>query len=202
MMARAHGAYSRIIAGLKILLPLVALALLSTLFLLSRSREPLQDVPVVEALQGQTATERVTAPFYSGTTARGDALSLTAATVRPLSEDVLVADALSARLRLSDGSEIRLSADTAELSDITKRALLKGNVQVDSSTGYVVTTDQLWSSVDQTEAESLGPVTGRGPAGRLEAGKMRVEASDFDGSVQILFTDGVKLIYQPQSAEE
>ena len=41
--------YSRMIAFLKVLLPLMALALLSTLFLLSQNTEPMASIPFAEA---------------------------------------------------------------------------------------------------------------------------------------------------------
>ena len=41
--------YSRMIVWLKVLLPLMALALLSTLFLLSRNVDPLASIPFAQA---------------------------------------------------------------------------------------------------------------------------------------------------------
>ncbi len=198
-MARAAGSYSRIVAWLKVLLPLVALALLSTLFLLSRSNEPALDVPFAEALgAGETARERIGAPFFSGTTARGDALTMTASAARPQGAGVIEADALSARLLLSDGSRIELRSDRATLEDESRSATLSGDVQITSSNGYVLSTDALWSSIERTEAQSLGPVTGSGPHGTLSAGRMRIEEAAGTGDVQFLFTGGVKLVYDPQ----
>ena len=124
-MARARGFHSGVIAWLKILLPLAALALLSTLFLLSRSGEPALSVPFAEALRGgETATEQVTNPYYAGTTDRGDALTMTAARARPDGQGVIRADALNATLDFKDGSRLRLNADSASLSDRDRQASL------------------------------------------------------------------------------
>ena len=76
--------YSRMVALLKVLLPLAALALLSTLFLISRGVNieatiPFADHEIEERMRGQ----QITAPFFSGTTAQGDEITVTASIARP-----------------------------------------------------------------------------------------------------------------------
>lgn len=202
-MARPGGVYSQFIAWLKILLPLAALAMLSTLFLLSRSREPTLSVPFADALEeGETARQQVGAPYYAGTTDRGDVLTMTARTARPDTEGVILADDLSARLQLQSGGEILLDSARATVTDGDRQTLLEGGVRIESSTGYVVTTDSLISGLDRIEAETLGPVQGDGPLGTLNAGKLRIVPTEDGTDVQLLFTDGVKLVYRPQTEEK
>lgn len=200
-MRRGEGLYSRVIAWLKILLPLAALAMLSTLFLLSRRSEPLQNVPFVEALQKTSAEERVSTPYFAGTTPQGDVLSMTAKSVRPRSDGQILADEMAGRMRLADGSEIQLDAPEAALDEVGGRALMQGGVRIESSQGYVVTTEGLVSSLDRVEAESLGPVQGEGPVGRFEAGHLQIMPSGEEGAVQMVFSGGVKLVYQPPEQE-
>ncbi|MEO0504251.1 MAG: hypothetical protein AAFZ14_13070, partial [Pseudomonadota bacterium] len=65
--------YSRFVAWLKVLLPLAALALLSTLFLLSRNTDPIAAVPFADdELLDRVRDEQITGPFFSGTTTDGD----------------------------------------------------------------------------------------------------------------------------------
>lgn len=200
-MAHGGGLYSRVIAWLKILLPLAALAMLSTLFLLSRPREPLQNAPFAEALNSGVADQKVTAPYYAGTTERGDTLTMTAVTARPQDGGNILADRLEARMRLSDGSEIRLDAAEALLRDSEHKAHLSGGVRIESSQGYVLTTEGLVSRLDAVAAESTGPVQGVGPLGQFEAGHLQILPADGDGAVQLLFSGGVKLVYQPPDNE-
>lgn len=200
-MARGGGLYSQVIAWLKILLPLAALALLSTMFLLSRPREPLQNAPFADAIGSGTADEKVTAPYYAGTTERGDMLTMTARTARPQDGGSIVADKLEARMQLSDGSEIRLDAAEALLRDREHQAHLSGGVRIESSQGYVLTTEGLVSRLDKVAAESTGPVQGVGPLGNFEAGHLQILPADGDGAVQLLFSGGVKLVYQPPDNE-
>ena len=201
-MVRPGEVYSQVIAWLKVLLPLAALALLSTLFLLSQSREPLENVPFATALQaGERAAQGVAAPHYSGTLQGGELLTMTAVHARPLQGDDILATDLSARVQTNDGGEIRFDAVQATIHDADREALLEGGVRFESSSGYVLTTKRLLSALDKVAAESLGPVQGEGPLGTLEAGRMRIAPLGESGDVQILFTDGVKLIYRPPEKE-
>lgn len=200
-MARSQGLYSNVIAWLKILLPLVALGLLSTIFLFSRSSDPVNEVPFADALQraGDAVTEMVSAPYYAGTTERGDMVTMTARSALPKPSGEIEAEEVSARLQMQDGSEIRLKAERATLQDGDQQVTLRDGVQIESSTGYVLTTQTLVSGIDRIEAESEGAVRGQGPLGTLEAGKMRIETVPGGEDIQMLFTGGVKLLYLPQN---
>ncbi|WP_425074367.1 LPS export ABC transporter periplasmic protein LptC [Sagittula sp. S175] len=197
-MARGDGLYSRVIAWLKILLPLAALGLLSMLFLLSDSRDDLDSMPFADALQqGETATPGVSSPYYSGTTSSGDVLTMTARRARPLDGGDVEADALRARLLLKDGAAIDLDAVQATMRDGERRIYLDGGVNINNSQGYTLVTEAMVSALDRVEAVSDGAVTGDGPLGHLEAGKMEIRPEGDEGDVQMLFTQGVKMIYQP-----
>lgn len=200
-MRKGDGLYSRVIAGLKIILPLVALTMLSTLFLLSRSREPLQSMPFVEALKKGATGQQVSAPYFAGTTAGGDILTMTARTARPDLSGGISVDDLQARMRLTDGGEIRLDAAAARVRNTEQTAHLSGGVRIESSQGYVMTTEAMISHFDAVSAESLGPVQGQGPPGTFEAGRMRITSTKDGDDVQMVFSGGVKLVYQPPKDE-
>jgi lipopolysaccharide export system protein LptC len=76
--------HSRVVAWLKIILPLTALGILSTLFLFSRTIDPSDAIPYATVDVEERAREpRVTAPAYAGVTSDGARLSMTAAEARP-----------------------------------------------------------------------------------------------------------------------
>jgi lipopolysaccharide export system protein LptC len=191
--------YSRVVAGLKIVLPLAALALLSTLFLLSQDREDGVERAFADVLDtGEAAREQVNAPHFAGTTERGDLITMTARSARPGSEGRIQAEAFEADLVLKDGSRIRLDAAHATLAGDDARAELSGGVRIESSTGYSLTTDRMRAATDRISGETLDTVRGKGPAGTLEAGKLRIAPDGPEGDSQLLFTGGVKLIYEPE----
>jgi lipopolysaccharide export system protein LptC len=64
-----------------------------------------------------------------------------------------------------------------------------------------MTTEKMVSGINRLAAHSLAPVEANGPLGTLTAGRMQIEPGGAGGDVQIHFTDGVKLIYQPPKKE-
>lgn len=199
-MVRRGDSYTRLIGWLKLLLPLMALAMLSTMFLLPRRGAPVNTLPVIESDAPGAAREQIVAPLYTGTTQGGDRLSFTADSVEPLSDNMqqIMAHSLLAQLDMSDGSSIGLRAQDATINDADKSADLQGAVRITSSTGYVIDTDRLMTAIDRVWAETLAPVSGTGPAGSFSAGKLTIRSDETTGDVQLLFTGGVNLIYDPQ----
>ena len=71
--------------------------------------------------------------------------------------------------------------------------------------------DKLISGMRFIRAETPGPVQGVGPPGTFSAGRMLITARETEGDeaaarsrppVHLLFTDGVKLLYDPTKSEE
>lgn len=196
--------YSRAIAWLKILLPMTALGLLSTVFLLSKEVANVGDIPFADTdFRNRAANQQVTAPRYFGTTAKGETIELVAEAARPSVNDSEQLDAEEVRLTLasdSQGDIIALS-QSVEISLAENSAVLDGGVLIDSSAGYSLNADALRTSFSVVDAETLGPVTGHGPPGTLSAGKLVVRSTP-EGDIQLLFTEGVKLVYEPQHQKE
>ncbi len=193
--------HSRIVSWLKVLLPLAALALLSTIFLLSRPTDPVSDLPfAVPGLNDPNIRQQLTEPHFSAATTAGDSITMTAQTARPDPERDGVARALGLRatLDLSDGGKIEMQADSALLDGPNDVAVLTGDVLVESSTGYTLRTDELTSALSKVQIESTGPIIGDGPTGAFEAGKLLVRADDDGNNIRMLFTEGVKMLYDPQ----
>lgn len=194
------------VAWLKILLPLAALGLLSTLFLLSKNIDPTTTIPFTTIdLRERAATEAVTAPEFAGATEDGDLIAFRAVSARPdpESNSRMFAETLDARIDLASGAVITFRADGGTVDDAADRAELTGDVVVESSTGYTVTTERLISGMRHVHAETPGPIAGTGPPGDFTAGRMLITPkAGADGDVQMLFTEGVKLLYDPPDPKE
>lgn len=195
--------YSRMVAIFKVLLPLAALALLSTLFLLSRSIDPTATIPfsqqdVSERVRGQQVTE----PFFSGTTADGDDIVVHAALARPGGpESPAEAETITARIIMADGVRIVLGARRASVDMASDIATFSGDVRVSSTDGLVVRTEELVAALGKVEGRTTGVVRGTGPMGRFDAGRMEYAAKNRGEPLHMVFKDGVKLIYQPKQPE-
>lgn len=195
--------YSRTIAFLKVLLPLTALAILATLFLLSRSQDQVATIPFTDAdVSSRTRDQQVTRPFFSGTTTKGEEIIVTADTARPGDRET-PGDAtnMSARLKLAGGQQIKLRSDEGTFDPKGDTATFIGRVRIETSTGLVVLTELLNAALDGIEGDSPGTVTGSGPMGEFTAGSMQFSAKSGDGDVHMLFKNGVKLIYDPKQLE-
>lgn len=200
-MAQRGLTYSQIISWLKVLLPVVALALLSTMFLFSQSISPTSAIPFAKVeLEERARDQRITAPFFSGQTTSGYPISVTAETAKPDQENPRLthADTLKANITLADDNVIDLDADTAQLNSPNFKALLAGGVQLTSTNGYSFTTDALSLNLNEGSARSETQVTGTGPAGSFTAGAMELTYPENGENSRFLFTNGVKLIYKPQ----
>ncbi len=191
------------VALLKVLLPLAALALLSTLFLLSRGVDPNATIPFAEQdIAERMRDQQVTAPFFSGTTPKGEEIVVTATIARPGGYGAPAeAEDLDAQIRLENGERINLTSDTGQVAVDRDLATFEGNVRIITSTGYTVDTDLLETALSGIRGFSPGPVEATGPLGDFTAGQMQIEAKKEGGPIHMLFKNDVKLIYVPQASE-
>jgi len=201
-MAAYDNAYSRFIALAKIVLPLAALGILSTLFLISRGPGTGEDLPFASVDVDQLVREqRIGAPNYAGVTRDGTAIAVRAETAHP-DPDMLgraSADEMRARLDMPDGSQADIAATRGIIDTGADMAVLDGDARIDTSTGYRVRADTLTASLGETDVVAEGPVTAEGPPGRIEAGAMRLSADPGnEGRYVLVFKDGVKLVYDPE----
>lgn len=195
--------YSRLVAWLKVLLPLTALGLLSTLFLLSRNIDPAASIPFAEAeIQERLREEQITGPFFSGTTDGGDMVSISAGTMRMGEGQNNRADDLSAQIDLESGARVVMSSEGGSFGMLNGISTLTGNVVITTSTGYKIATDTLTANFDTLYIEAPGAIMGNSPIGTLNAGKMKLERPMGSDNAHLVFTNGVKLLYTPESLEE
>lgn len=204
-MLGADNFHSRLVAWMKIILPLLALGLLSTLFLISRTVDPTKNIPITNIDLEQRADDLgATNPSFAGVTNRGDQISVRANQAKPDANDPehLMAQTVVARLRLTSGTVIDITSDRAEMNQGTLTANLEGAVHVVTTNGYDLTTERLNTRLDRLFAETPGPVQGTAPVGTIEAGRMLLQTNDDSGAAHLLFTDGVKLLYTPQKVKD
>ncbi|MDD9725339.1 LPS export ABC transporter periplasmic protein LptC [Roseovarius sp. SK2] len=204
-MAATDNFYSRLVAWMKIILPLTALGILSTLFLISRHIDPTKSIPIAEIDLEQRAQEQgATNAAFAGVTRGGDEVKIAADTARPAPDDprLINAEDVTAEMHLVSGSVVTVTSDRGDVHQSDLNASLIGNVNVDTSTGYKMTTERLDARLDVLYAETPGQVSGKGPPGDLTAGRMVLTGDEETGEAHLVFTDGVKLIYTPQPAED
>ncbi|MCV6587149.1 MAG: hypothetical protein OIF47_16605 [Marinibacterium sp.] len=195
--------YSRFVSFLRVALPLAALGLLSSLFLLARGVETTPDIPFAESeITDRTREQTITAPVYAGVTRKGEEIMVTAETSSPgIDGGPASAETLSGRMILKDNSEITLVSDDGSFDLQDQRASFIGNVVIESTLGYRMETALLHSAMDRIEATAPGRVDGTGPIGELTAGRMEITSDPETDNIHLFFNDGVHLIYDPKHNE-
>ncbi|MDN5785776.1 hypothetical protein [Pseudorhodobacter sp.] len=201
-MTRHDNFHSALVAWLKVLLPLLALAILSTLFLVSRTIDPSDAIPFARVdIDDRIREPRLTQPTWAGVTDDGSALTIAAADARPQQSGAIGASAsqVVAELKTPDGGSASLTAARGMLDQKTGAMLMDGGVTISTSTGYHLQTDALTAKLDRTSLVSQGAVEGDAPAGHISAGQMEItQRDDGTGQYLLVFKNGVKLLYQPK----
>ena len=192
--------HTRLVGWLKVVLPLTALAILSTLFLVARRIDPEDALPYAEVdVEGLAREPRMTAPNYAGLTSDGAALTLSAEEARPEAEGAPAAAAgLRLELATPDGAKTELVAASAVMDNAAQKVVLSGGVTVTTSSGYRLETAEVAAKLDRTGLESRAPVVATGPAGEIRADGMSLSQDiRTPGAYVLVFKGSVRLIYQP-----
>ena len=155
--AKPDNLHSRLVFWLKILLPLCALAILSTLFMVSRAIRPEDAIPYAEVNVADLLKEpRLSAPDFAGMTSDGTALSLTA-TEAQLGQSGTASSGLITGLvgllETPDGAHTDLAAAAARLDAVGRRMVLSGGVTISNSAGYHIETQSISVALDKTSLD-------------------------------------------------
>ncbi|WP_386679444.1 hypothetical protein [Loktanella sp. R86503] len=200
-MAAATNFHSQLVGWLKILLPLAALMLLSTLFLFARNTGTSSEIPFAE-IDAAAAEQRIAAPRFSGLTNAGDILSISAEAARPDTSggtDITI-DMPRLSLDATDGTTLRITAGTGQVDTSANTAHLGGLARLETSSGYVMETAGLQADLTTGTVTSDGALEIQAPFGQLNAGQVTFEAGNDGAGQQMNFTKGVKLVYTPATA--
>lgn len=199
-MAMADNAYSRLVFWLKVLLPVAALGILSTLFLVAETLDPEKAIPYADVDVEKILREQgITRPRFGGVTDGGASVTIGAASVRPDAGNTarLIGRELSGQILIPDGARIDVMSPTGIVDGATREVTLQGGAALTSSLGYRLETEELISRFDIVRSEATGEVRGTGPIGALTAGGMLLEQDAETQGYVLVFKDGVRLVYDP-----
>jgi lipopolysaccharide export system protein LptC len=194
--------YSRIVSWLKVLLPLAALALLSTMFLFARNSGTEPGIPYAE-IADIARDPRISDPAFSGIADDGSVVAINARTIRPdgiRAGRFLIAD-LEMNIDAVDGSRIIVTAGEGQVDSTDQMVRLDNLARVTTSNGYAMETTGLTADLMAGVVETTGALQVQAPFGDLTAGGMRIAAGPDGTGSQMVFNQGVRLIYRPQIQE-
>lgn len=189
--------YSQVVSYVKIVLPIIAIGILSTLFLLSRTPDPERAIPFANVdLEELAREQRLGSPRYAGTTNAGREVVVVAETAVPVDGqlDLISVDTLDARIELDDTRFVDITSLQGVINLETNIADLTTDVEVADSTGYTLDTENLLVNFREFAMSSPTDVVVEGPGFHLEAGSM--DLSGAEGAQVLIFNGGVKVLYQ------
>lgn len=194
-------AHSRLIAWLKIVLPFTALAILSTLFLVSRQINPEDAIPYADVdVEDRLREPRMTSPTYAGMTTDGAALTISAAEARPdqANANSGTAQDVVGRLETPDGTRTDVQAGSARIENDKRMVYFTNGVTIAQNNGWTVSSQELAANLDKAEFMTDTEIQAKGPAGTLTADSLRLTEDPLNtGQYLLVFNGRVKLIYQP-----
>lgn len=197
-MVGSTNRYSRFVRFAKVVFPLLALGLLSTLFLFSRTLDPSQAIVFSDIDIEEIAREQIlSSPKFSGVTSDGSEILVSAERAKPDPDDGrrLSAEDVKADLKTQAGVSYELTAERGIYDGATDTMSFSGGVNIETSDGYSLQTQSLTAGLSVTHLIAPTEITGTGPSGKIHAGQMSLSTTD-DRQV-LIFKNGVKLVYQP-----
>jgi len=210
--------YSRLVRRLKIGLPLLALALLSAIFLLPGRNDldlglVYSSADLIKLGEGLS----VSRPRIEGSTAQGEPFVVEAEMATPDGPDptLVELDAVRAAFTQAEGRRIDIAAAHGALKPKAQALALDGSVTLTTSDGYEVTTERVEADLKSGAAVAPGPVSAKGPAGSIDSGSFRArrieagretEGSETLGDLPpgdyLWFENGVRVTWKPTAEVE
>lgn len=198
-MAVADNAYSRFIWILKVALPLLAIAGLSSLFLVARPIDPAQNIPYADVdIDALTSEQSIGRPTFAGVAENGATYTVTAERAWPSPDDpeLVEGEKIFAEIDLPNGTGLDLEAGGVTLASATQEAGLISGVEIKTTDGYALSAKSLVIGFDTMHFASLEPIYASGPNLNLEAGSFELTGNGTDASpYRLVFKDTVKLLY-------
>jgi len=191
--------YSALVAWLKTLLPIVALGLLSTIFLFSGKVDVTQSLPYAEHNIAEIIREqRITQPYFTGIASNGTEIALSAAYASPQVQNahILEITDLSVVLRSTSDRMVQVTAGQGALDSTRQTAQISTDVHIAALPDFWVTTEALDMNFNQGFISAKGGFQGVTALGAITAGEMHLQMTADDQ--QIVFLNDVRLVYSPK----
>jgi lipopolysaccharide export system protein LptC len=197
---RAGGFHTRLVTVLKIGLPLMAVAMLLSLFLFPGEERAGGGIVFSEAdIEALGEGLRISRPVLTGATRDDDPFRFTAETVVPDAAPPTQAamERLAGTITFVGGQTVQLEAPVAALDLETQVVEATERVTVTSSDGYRLSADRMVLDLVAGTLDAEGAVDGTGPMGTITAETMSVvPAEGRTGPRVFSFGNGVRLVYE------
>ena len=202
-MAAGPGLYSRVVAVLKVGLPLIALALLAGLFLSPREEQGGGVVFSPGDVEAFGEGLRISNPTFTGTTRADERFHFTAELVVPdaAPPERAAITRPAGTIELEGGPVVTVEAERGELHLPSQRLDLVGDVRIETSDGYRLDTEKATLDLRSGAFVAGDAVEGTGPLGTITSQSLHVAPAAETGEARrFSFSGGVRLVYDPPDA--
>ncbi len=105
------------------------------------------------------------------------------------------------RLLLSDpeGASVEITAARANYDGNTNMVSLLGLTRLVSSVGYSLETRGITADISSGTVTTAGALEAQAPFGEISAGRLTILRDPAAGGQQMVFQNGVRLVYQPRN---
>lgn len=197
-MARGPG-YSRLVRYLKIVLPMAAVVLLSTIFLIDQDRIDFDESLLGELPEGLDFEEGVLSPRLAGELADGTPYSLRAEFAVPVLSGYRLRDVTARVERELDPVEM-IAAEGVYSGD-DKQLTLSGGVDLHTQSGAQLVTDSAVVGLNDRSLSLPSPLELTSPGAQLRANSLRTEQMPTGDDI-IWFEGDVRLSIDPDRMAE
>ena len=192
--------YSTLVAIFKVVLPGVAMIILSTLFLLPDNRTKIQAINTIDKSTLNIVKKAgINKPSFRGTLASGSNLELSASEIMTKNNDnnIVEINNISARLELNKTNWAIASAKKGLININKQTAEMIGRVSARSSNGILFETSDLKLFYAKSLVKTAEEVIMKGPFGTIKAGSAEFyEMKQKSGIGYVLIKKkGVKMRY-------
>jgi lipopolysaccharide export system protein LptC len=193
-----RGNYSRFVTLMKMVLPVVALALVALVLVWPQlqSREGGFKLDFAQMKIGDAERLSMVNPRYTGLDENNLPYEVTALSANqdsPKADDIGL-DSPKADMTLSDGTWIAIEAPEGNYGQKSQMLDLTGGVNLFHDSGYEFNSPTARIDLAKGNAEGHDPITGHGPFGEVEGEGFRL----LDKGKTIIFTGKARLVLYPE----
>jgi lipopolysaccharide export system protein LptC len=189
----------------RLVLPLGAIALLSTVFLFSRSIDPQRAVELADIDVAELAREpRIGAARFAAVTTDDTAMTVSAESVRAGDDfqnntPLLNLENPAGVLTFASERLVEFRGEVGRIDQAADIIRLDGNVRLETSDGYIAQMPELQAALSKTHITGLGGITAEGPPGEISADFVELTTSPTTSAGYLLaFRGNVRVLYVPE----
>lgn len=196
-MTKAGGSYTRFANSMRIILPLVAMAIVVLVIAWPQLTERPKrfSLNVSDIAMTESGAQQIVNARFTGTDSKNRPYTVTADTASQAKNapDMIDLAFPKADITLQNGAWLALSAESGTFNRKIQVLNLMGGVNIFHDVGYQLSTAAANIFMKDGSAAGDKPVSGQGPIGTVEASGFRI----LDGGKRVIFTGKSRLVLYP-----